>query len=109
MKRWIFKRGSKTTNHVANVGIICFQAAIVATILQWGTTRASILAAYNAPVIGLGCAVNLEPIYSMGSQSLLFWFFLVLRIPLKTLRHPAFVSIWAEASQMSRFVRYLDP
>jgi hypothetical protein len=77
-EKWIFPRSSPSAIEKtdANIGLICFQAAIVATILQWGTIGAAILMAYNTPVIGLGCESGGYLIYGMAAT--LAWAFLVL-------------------------------
>jgi hypothetical protein len=75
---WIFPKSSPPANEEtgAKIGMICFQAAIVATILQWGTTGAAILMVYNTPVIGLGCESGGYLIYGLAAT--LVWSLLVL-------------------------------
>ncbi|PMD37039.1 hypothetical protein L207DRAFT_393462, partial [Hyaloscypha variabilis F] len=76
-ENWIFPSSSPSSNKGtdANIGMICFQATIMATILQWGTTGAAILMAYNTPVIGLGCESGGYLIY--GLLATLVWALLV--------------------------------
>ncbi|MCJ1387087.1 hypothetical protein MMC17_010216 [Xylographa soralifera] len=53
----------------------CLLSALVGAMLQWGTTGAAILTAYNTPVIGLGCESGAYLLY--GTMATLSWALLV--------------------------------
>ncbi|MCJ1479346.1 hypothetical protein MMC13_008031 [Lambiella insularis] len=54
----------------------CILAAFVGVVLQWGTTGAAILTAYNTPVVGLGCESGSYLLY--GTLATFSWALLVL-------------------------------
>lgn len=75
MESWLFTDHGQKWKPTINAGLIFTQATVVAGFLQWGTTGAAVLLAYQTPVVGLGCVSGAYLLYGLGAT--LVWIFLV--------------------------------
>jgi len=75
MEIWLFKDVPPAWKPAINAPLIFIQAAVVAAFLQWGTTGAAVLLAYNTPVVGLGCVSGAYLLYGLAAT--LVWILLV--------------------------------
>lgn len=77
MEEWLFPKSRLATwEPTIYPASMLAQATLMAAFLQWGTTGAAVLLAYQTPVVGLGCVSGAYLLY--GVAATLVWALLVL-------------------------------